>query len=285
MTFRAALRLFAEADALGWRALLRGTLHQEGLRAALGALVMPINSPTRYPEYDIFFRLIRQAVGDTPSRVLDLGSPKTFSLLLAQRLPVEVTAIDSWPPAIDRARALHGGLAAGSRGSVTLEVADATKPLGDARFDVAFAMSVLEHVEPDPGGDEIALRHITRAVREGGTVLVSVPLDRVARSDLSATPAYGSDSLFFQRVYDAPALERLFGAVHNELVLEGAWTIRWPASGPFRTMWDARHPDRRILFSPSFPLLASQFAEIEGVVATRGDAVLLFRRTSASPRR
>ena len=278
MTLRRALRLFLEAAALGGRALRRGTLRGQGLRHTVGALVMPINSPPRYPEYDVFFSLLGDALGDRPASVLDVGSPKTFSLLLAQRLPVAITAVDLWPPAVERARALHGGLATGSPGSVVLDVADASEPLGEERFDAAYAMSVLEHVEPDPGGDEVALRNIAAAVRPGGPLVVSLPLDVTARSDFGRTPSYGSQSLFFQRVYDAAAIERLLRSAEDLLVLESARSIRWPERGPFRALWDVRQPEHRILFAAAFPLLALQFEELDGVASTRGDVVLLLRR-------
>jgi SAM-dependent methyltransferase len=290
-----ALHWFGEGERLAWRSLRAGTLGKAGLRPAVGAFVRPLTAPSRYPEYGVVLELLRGGVDldDPASWLLDIGSPKLFSLLLAARSRATVVATDIWQPAIDEAEALRGGLAPDAAARVRLGVADAREPLPGAlcppggRFAGAFSMSVIEHIEPDPGGDRRALERMADAVRPGGAIVVSVPVDVRARSEHLATEMYGrrptdDRGAFFQRVYDRRALDELAAALAPRLALDACVICEWP-DHPILQL-QPRFPVAVGFAGASFPLLARRFvvhpaARTIPEIRRAGDAILRFIRS------
>src|SRR4051812_5842121 len=120
------MRLFGQGERLAWRSLRAGTLGRAGLRPAIGAFARPLTAPSRYPEYEQFFELLGAALDlNNPALwLLDIGSPKLFSLLLAARRRATVVATDIWPPAIEEAEALRGGLPFAAADRLRLGVMD-----------------------------------------------------------------------------------------------------------------------------------------------------------------
>jgi SAM-dependent methyltransferase len=98
------------------------------------------------------------------ARILDVGcGPGTITTGLADRVPQgHVTAIDSAPGILDRARA-----EAGDRGNLTFATGDVyALDYPDDSFDVVHAHQVLQHLS-DPVR---ALREMRRVTRPGGIV-------------------------------------------------------------------------------------------------------------------
>lgn len=294
MRFADALRWFGDGERLAWRSLRAGTLRRAGLRSAVGAFCRPLTAPSRYPEYEEVLALLRGGVDldDPASWLLDIGSPKLFSLLIAARSRATVVATDIWQPAIDEAEALRGGLPAEVAARVRLGVADAREPVPAAlcppggRFAGAFSMSVIEHIEPDPGGDHRALARMADAVRPGGAVVVSVPVDAHRRSEYLQAEMYGrrpadARGAFFQRVYDRRALDQLAAAVAPRLALDACVICVWPDHPILRLQ--PRFPVAVGFAGASFPLLARRFAVSEPAatipdIERPGDAILRFTR-------
>jgi hypothetical protein len=297
MRITEALRWLRDGEQLAWRALRAGTIGKAGLRSAVGAFTRPLTAPSRYPEFGAMLELLAGAVDldDPASWLLDIGSPKLFSLLLAARSRATVVATDLWQPAIDEARALHGGLPAEVAARVRLGVADAREPLPPALrpptglFAGAFSMSVVEHIEPDPGGDRQALDRIAAAVRPTGAIVVSVPVDARAHSVYSQSEIYGrhpdgAQGAFFYRVYDRRALEEFAQAAAPRLALDSCVICEWP-DHPIMHL-QPRFPVAVGFVGLGFPLLAGRFpvsAPTRAIPEIRraGDAILRFTRTAA----
>jgi hypothetical protein len=300
MRIAEALQWFGAGERLAWRSLRAGTLGRAGLRPAVGAFFRPVTAPSRYPEYGAVLELLRGAVDleDPGSWLLDIGSPKLFSLLLAARSRATVVATDIWQPAIDEAEALRGGLPADAAARVVLGTADAREPIPahlmppSGLFAGAFSMSVVEHIEPDPGGDRLALERVAASIRPGGTVVVSVPVDQIARSEHLPGEVYGRSSVdargaFFQRVYDRSAVVALCAALAPVLAFDSCIVCAWPDHPILQ--WQPRFPTAIGFAGASFPLLAGRFvvsgqARAVPVIAGPGDVILRFTRTtSAAP--
>lgn len=285
MRITEAFDWFARGQRIAWGSLRAGTLHKAGWRSAVGAFVRPITAPSRYPEYAVCWELLDEVI-DQGETLLDIGSPKLFSLLLASRTRTSVVATDIWPPAIEEAAALCGGLSSDARARVQLAVADARESLvhlaPHGGFAGAFSMSVVEHIEPDPGGDVLALEQIAEVVRPGGVIVVSVPVDVEARSE-HRDEMYGRErGAFFQRVYDAQALRALCEA--TPLDFDCCVLTEWP-DHPILTL-QPKFPTALGFAGASFPLLANRFtvserhAEIPAI-RRQGDAILRFRKAGA----
>ncbi len=293
-----AFQWFRAGERLAWKSLRAGALRHVGLRSAIGAFTRPLTSPSRYPEYEQFFRLLTYALdlADENTWLLDVGSPKLFSLLLASRTRATIVATDVWPPAIAEADALRVGLVPSAAARVHLGVLDVREPISaelrppNASFAGAFAMSVIEHVEPDPGGDLLALVRMAEVVRPGGCIVVSVPVARDSRSEYLASEIYGRKpegerGAFFQRVYDADALRGLCEATPG-LTLEACVHIEWPDNGLFdlERNLKPRFPAAVGLMGAIYPLLANRFVitasspRIPERIRTQGDTILVLRR-------
>lgn len=201
-------RLYGTSIDLGARQLAR----RRHTREAVVRLVVPLD-PSRYLELPWALDRLGARPGD---RVLDLASPKLLAVHLA-RSGVEVTTVDQ----LEREIAVWRSFGAGNE-HLTLEVADGRAlPHGDATFDHAYSISVLEHIPDD--GDLAALGELARVVRLGGRVLVTLPHSPAYREDWADGDVFANEPspgrAFFQRWYDPLRVDRLVAAVPSlELV-------------------------------------------------------------------
>jgi SAM-dependent methyltransferase len=180
-----------------------------GFRVAASAVLQPINSYTRFPEYhfmeqDVAALVEERGADGPPLRVLDVGSPKLFGFILAWRYDIDLTTTDIHPLNLDPYFPLWIPLRRRARGRIRFELRDARRLSDrDGSFDFVYAMSVLEHVE-GPAGDAAAVREMVRVLKPGGRLAVSVPFgpafqeQRTGRGDLR----------FFQRIYDPSSVEK-----------------------------------------------------------------------------
>jgi hypothetical protein len=101
---------------------------RSGFRATTSSILQPINSYTRFPEYYFLEEVVAAATRargkERPLAVLDVGSPKLAGMILADRYPVRLRAIDISPSAIRPYRRKAGprpnGLRAGGRPPASL---------------------------------------------------------------------------------------------------------------------------------------------------------------------
>ncbi|MGE4233905.1 MAG: class I SAM-dependent methyltransferase [Bacteriovoracia bacterium] len=301
ITRKQAVLLFLKSQSIAIRSLLSGTLLKGGPKHLLGSFIKPINSPTRYPEYLVFLAIIKNIVrsfGEKDLYALDVGSPKMFSLLAVKEFSnLDLVSTDVWPTAIKEATTYVGGLNKKQLKKLRLEVADITEPFLESAipaqgyFDLVYSMSVIEHITPEVGGDNLALQAITKITRPGSYVLFSVPVDTIARSEYDDRPVYGGQSnnaeqYFFQRVYDSTSVDSLLNNVKTDYALEQSILIKWPADRfAFRKFWEIKNTTIRGLAGPIFPYFSSSFSTHQFIKKLpsktemkRGDLLVLLRR-------
>jgi SAM-dependent methyltransferase len=259
---RGWLGLYRTSVGLGLRHLAR----RGYLREAVIRVLVPLD-PSRYLELPEAKRELAAEVGD---RVLDLASPKLLAVQLG-REGVHVTSVDAFEDEIERWRRL-----AADERNVRFERADGRAlPYGDASFDHAYSISVLEHI-PAPG-DEEALRELARVVKPGGRVVITLPYARTARDEHRKTALYGAEGTFFQRWYDDAALDRLAAAA-PAIRLQSRRIVRLQPN--LNTAYNRVFP-WLLPLGPFFGLLARERDGVSGDVVrlTFGKPIGGFRRT------
>lgn len=215
-------------------------------------LVAPV-SITRYFEFEFVFAHI-----PAPSfACLDVSSPRLFSLFMAAARPaVSIQMINPDFEDADITRAIADRLGY----SNVVVSSDAVSVLAgqSAKYDCIWSISVIEHVAGDEGDTE-AMRLMYAALRPGGRLIVTVPVDRRFWHEYRDRDYYGSHEVptpsgkyFFQRLYDEAHLrarlveplgqeptefgwfgERVAGTFH-------AYERRWIELGPDETIDDPR---------------------------------------------
>lgn len=220
-------------DLYRFRAALRLRLGCRGPTVTMLAAERYVEIPT----------LLRWLAPRPPERLLDCGSARSVvPSYVAARYGIDVWAVDRWAEvAGQRQIAMALGFAASSRqraadpeekatgSSPTIHVvqADLTAlPFDDGCFDAALAVSTIEHVEDDSA----ALRALARVLRPGGSLALSVPFAPATserwRTEAIYDRAPTDGAVFFERIYDAAALEaRLVGP--SGLRLEGRAIFAW----------------------------------------------------------
>jgi SAM-dependent methyltransferase len=165
---------------------------------ALQRLLVPLD-PSRY------YELGRVAEANFDGRCLDVSSPKLLPSLLQREGCGRWTCIDLFVREIEAWAAVDP--------SLELEVADATGlPYGDASFDHAICVSVIEHIPGD--GDTAAMAELWRVLKPGGVLHLTTNVAARSHDVYREAPVYGATSTtadgraFFERRYSADDLER-----------------------------------------------------------------------------
>ena len=119
---------------------------------------------------------LMQTAGIVGKKVLNVGCFEPIDELLWAPSAAEWTAIDLTPQAIDTARRMvDKHLAPDIARRIRLLVMDAQRlEFPDNSFDIAVSFSVFDHI-PDPEVRRRAIREMTRVVKPGGHVVITVP--------------------------------------------------------------------------------------------------------------
>ncbi|GAC1407838.1 MAG: hypothetical protein NVSMB64_15200 [Candidatus Velthaea sp.] len=120
-----------------------------------------------------FHHIARERARRTgPVAVADFGSGSTFFPFAVARLGTRVVALDNDPVCVRDMRGASLAVDAGP-GSVEVQLSGEILPGETASFDIAYSVSVLEHM-PDPVP---IVAEIARIVKPGGLFVLTIDLD------------------------------------------------------------------------------------------------------------
>jgi SAM-dependent methyltransferase len=187
---------------LGFDLLCRGK-RDEGITSLLHPV--PI---VRYFEFD-FVR--RACPWDNRKDVLDVSSPRLFTLWLAHKYPNLVVHHTNPDKNDTKMTEAHLGTRF-DRGNIKLSNEDATAlTFPDDSFDAIISISVIEHI-PDHG-DTAALKEMWRVLRPGGYLVLTIPClpkywDEYFPFDQWGLSTPTKEGLYFaSRYYDETAID------------------------------------------------------------------------------
>jgi len=182
---------------------------------------------SRIWEYPFAFhhlsRLIAGRKSNGPAHLADIGSGVTFFPFALARLGARVTCVDIDPiGGRDLARATAGVDAA--PGAVDFRLASGGRlPFEDGELDLAYCISVIEHV-PDI---EAMAGELARVIRPSGECLLTIDID--LRGDAEIGPA--GHRVLMRALYDAFDEVLPFRSLHPADLLTSA-SSPWPEPRP-----------------------------------------------------
>jgi ubiquinone/menaquinone biosynthesis C-methylase UbiE len=175
----------------------------------------------------IFFPLNFWRTSETPlvanslnlkenDKILDLGSPKLLSLYLASKRKYKIYATDLFDYFIKYCE-LFIDVMKVKEDNIILKIEDGQKlSFKDNTFDKIFSISVLEHIPSN--GDSKTIKELSRVLKKGGLLSLTVPYDKRGRTEYRKTSAFyyapknneKNKIVFYQRLYNSKELyERL----------------------------------------------------------------------------
>lgn len=197
------------------------------LADAYHCIVAPMDS-VRHFEMDFFWQ---RAQALQPARVLDVSSPRLFTLMLLYRNRcVQADLLNPDEKDLARTCSLAQALQVDARCRF-LELRIDALPADASKYPLVVCMSVLEHIVDDVG----ALRIMWDRVAPGGRLLLSVPCACTAVDEFTNVDEYGllehdhEGFVFWQRYYDEARLQALF-AVTGEPVSRAIYAERDPGA-------------------------------------------------------
>ena len=185
---------------LGLKALLRLE------RGALDLLLTPVNI-VRYWEFPFVLRHLAKE----PGRCLDISSPRLFSFYVVSHRPSAVVRMLN-PDLRDADLTRRLSKPLGRQALVIESLPVSAIEDEHERYDSIWSISVIEHIPRD--GDTEAIRLMYEALAPGGTLVVTVPVDRRPWDEFRQDDAYalgveaGPQGSFFQRWYDESAITK-----------------------------------------------------------------------------
>jgi SAM-dependent methyltransferase len=145
--------------------------------------------------------------------ILDVSSPQILSASIAEIFPSsEITYVNPFQAELDEM--LRISCLLGLKNISVLKI-DLTNENDiekiTVKYDYIFSSSVFEHIHPEEGGDILAAKNITKLLKSGGLLLLSVPFYKESFNEYKYGDVYavkGSDNerIFFQRFYDEKKL-------------------------------------------------------------------------------
>lgn len=199
-------------------------------------------------------------------KILDVSSPKLLPLTLAESLAGSlVYSIDILESEIAHVESARRQL---RLNNLLCERMDARSlAFSDGSFDLITSISVLEHIAPEMGGEEPAVKEIHRVLSPNGIAILTVPFSRSYFAELKKGTVYereaprGEDQ-FFQRFYDLDTLmERIVNVSSMDLVSLGFIEERLFFQDPHKrlTHYISGTRLRTLIFGPLYPILSRIF--------------------------
>ncbi len=202
---------------IGWKLL--STRHP----GAFNYIVAPV-SILRYFE----FPFVWECLPLKPGICMDVSSPQLFSFYVAHNCP-ESSILMLNPDASDLKSSQEITRKMGWNNIQTKHCGVEALTNQHDQYDCIWTISVIEHISGEYD-DNSAILHLYNALKPGGRLIFTIPVDRTFRIEYRDTDCYGTQSkasngkYFFQRFYDEDSIhERLLKGLPDASVSKQRW--------------------------------------------------------------
>lgn len=209
---------------------LKESIKKLGYQRAYSKILSPITDWSRFCEFFLTYKILEENLNEG-NKILDVGSPKLFSIWLATKKQLIIHATDIWDKAVAEYSHFWDEIKDSSTSKIVFEEADLLDlHYKEKEFDGLFSISTIEHAY-DPDWKKKISQNFSKVLKSGGFAVITTPFGSKSIIQYKDHAEY-SESLvkkhnnFFMRIINHDDLEEFKKIASSyELVLEKSYTI------------------------------------------------------------
>ncbi len=207
-------------DFFGRKIGIKKVLNNE-LKEGVELFCHPMES-VRYSE----FNYVLSKIEKTPVRVLDVSSPRLFSIFLSKiHKQAQIFMVNPDPFDIKETQKI---IQLEKVRNINVSLSDLQGLSCTTHFDLIYSISVIEHISGDID-DVRAVQLLEKLLSHGGKIILTVPVDKFYREEFVNVPLYGTQpkqlngKYFFQRIYDYDSIMQRLIEPNNLKLIDMSW--------------------------------------------------------------
>ena len=201
-----------------------------GLKRAYAKVFSPITDWSRFSEFFVVYQILDKNLSEG-EKILDLGSPKLFSIWLSTKKRLNIVSTDIWDFAVSEYSHFWEEIQNRTDSKMIFEQADLLNlKYKDQEFDGIFSISTIEHAY-DENWMEIISKNFSRVLKNGKIAVISTPFGTKSviqcKSHVEYSPSLAKDhNNFFMRIINRNDLDKFINTAEKEgLNLEESYTV------------------------------------------------------------
>lgn len=208
-----------------------------GYQRAYEKILSPVTDWTRFTEFFITNEFLKNNLKNG-AKILDIGSPKLFSIWFAKNNNVTILSTDIWKYAAFEYYNFWQYIKNTTKSTVTFETADLLNLKYNQEFDQIFSISTIEHAF-DYNWQNLISLNLTKALKKNGRIIITCPFGSKNLIQYKNNLGYSNVHLkgkyknFFQRIIDKNEVDNFSKiAKKYNLILEKIYTINTKSNIP-----------------------------------------------------
>lgn len=209
---------------------LRESIQKLGFQRGFSKILNPVTDWSRFSEFFITYEILLANL-TSGDRVLDIGSPKLFSIWLATQMKLNITATDIWDFAANEYSHFWDHVKKKCQSQISFETADALKlHYNVGEFDGLFSISTIEHAYHNDWKNIIS-KNIAKVLKRNKIAVITTPFGSKNIFQYKDHAEYSpylaeKNRNFFMRIIDENECNEFIKISNqNGLTLENAYTI------------------------------------------------------------
>jgi|TARA_B110000495_G_C23001284_1_gene590960 ubiquinone/menaquinone biosynthesis C-methylase UbiE len=214
---------------------LKSNIKTMGIQKAYSKVFNPVTDWSRFSEFFITSEILKKNLHDG-DKVLDIGSPKLFSIWLSKIKKIKIICTDIWKPAVLEYKNFWGEMESNNESTITFEKADLLNlKYKDNEFDVVFSISTIEHAY-DKDWKKTIPKNIGRVLKNNKIAIITTPYGSKSINQYKDHAEYSiknsnEQNNFFMRIINKQDIDEFIkNAEECGLYLEETYSLNISAS-------------------------------------------------------